>query len=156
MRKTEREIKNFMEIAELARRCDTIRLGITDEKAPYVVPVSFGIEIVDNHLCFYFHGAKEGRRTELLERHPYVCVEGDLMHGYSECGGGITSDYESFIGYGKAEQIEGEEALRGLNLLLEHCGYQSDSYPNMEKLLPVTGVYRIILEEVSGKRRFKH
>ena len=42
MRKEKREIQSLSEIAELLSRCDTIRIGINDGDAPYVVPVSFG------------------------------------------------------------------------------------------------------------------
>ena len=78
MRKAEREITNFEEIVELIDRCDTVRLGLAVEGTPYVVPLSFGYETRDGKITLYFHGAKEGRKHEMIAKSPRVCVEGDL------------------------------------------------------------------------------
>ena len=40
MRKAGREIKNFDEIVDVISRCDTIRLGISDKDAPYIVRIT--------------------------------------------------------------------------------------------------------------------
>ena len=47
MRKAEREITEFEEIVGLVGRCDTVRLGLLDEGAPYIVPLNFGFEARD-------------------------------------------------------------------------------------------------------------
>ena len=47
MRRKNREITDFNEITELLGRCQTIRLGMFDHEYPYVVPVSFGMEVKD-------------------------------------------------------------------------------------------------------------
>ena len=123
MRRADREIADFGAIVELVGRCDTLRLGLADGGEAYVVPVSFGYEAQGGELAFYFHGARAGRKWELLARNPRVCVEGDLCHGFVDNGhGGVTCDFESFVGYGEAALLSGEEARRGLRLLLEHCG----------------------------------
>lgn len=151
MRRAEREITSFSEIAELVGRCDTVRLGIAAEGAPYIVPVSFGWEICDGRIVIYFHGSREGRKQELIGENAMVCVEGDISHGFAEWGHGITCLYESFIGYGTVEKLSGEEAVRGLELLLVHCGYPG--YPFTEEAVNATAVNRIVLETVTGKRQ---
>lgn len=35
----------------------------------------------------------------------------------------VTCLYESIVGFGKAEKMEGEEASRGLQQVLDHYGY---------------------------------
>lgn len=153
MRKAEREIADFEEIVRLADRCDTLRLGLVDGGEAYVVPVSFGYEVFDGALVLYFHGAAEGRKRDLIEKHPRVCVEGDLCHEFVDNGhGGVTCDYESFIGYGNAERLSGGEAERGLQLLLEHCGAPAKHCG--PEVMAVTAVYRIAVDEIAGKRRF--
>ncbi|MCE5189807.1 MAG: pyridoxamine 5'-phosphate oxidase family protein [Eubacteriales bacterium] len=155
MRRTDREIGDLSEIAGVLRRCDTIRLGIADAKAPYVVPVSFGYELQGGRIAVYFHGALAGRKAELLQERPLVCVEADLCHGFVENGhGGLTCDFESVIGYGTAELLEGEEKRHGLELLLEHCGVPH--YQCTPEVTAVTAVYRIVLDTVTGKRRFEN
>ena len=152
MRKAGREIKKIEEIADVLSRCDTIRLGINDADAPYIVPLSFGYELQGERIAVYFHGAKAGRKAELLKALPRVCVEADLCHGFpANERGGYTCDYESVIGYGTVELLEGEEALKGIRLLLEHCGIQAEACP--EDAMAITAVNRVILDEISGKRR---
>ncbi len=152
MRKEDREVKELVELAEILSRCDTIRLGICDGGVPYVVPVSFGYEILDGKIAVYFHGAKEGRRAGLLATKPLVCVEADLCHGFPANGsGGYTCDYESVIGLGSVETLDGEAAEKGIRLLMEHCGIPGEGCP--ENAMAITRVNRIILNEISGKHR---
>ena len=78
MRKFDREIKDLNEITELIDSCDTLRVGFNDEGCPYIVPLSFGYEVIDSAFVFYVHGAKVGRRHELAANAELVCVEADV------------------------------------------------------------------------------
>ena len=152
MRKAAREITTLSEIADVLSRCDTMRIGICDAGEVYIVPLSFGYELVEGKIAVYFHGAKAGRKAELLKSLPRVCVEADLCHGFVENGrGGYTCDYESVIGYGPVELLEGQEAEKGIRLLMEHCGFPAQGCP--EDAMAITAVNRVILDEISGKRR---
>jgi len=151
MRRADREVTDFSEIIDILRRADTIRLGLHDDPYPYVVPLSFGFETEDRRLALYFHGATEGLKHELLARNPHVCVEADIFHGYAETPLSITTMYESFIGFGTCVRVSGEEAVHGMDLLLERCGYAGYAYDLAE--LKRTGVYKITLERFTGKRR---
>jgi len=152
MRRSDREITNFIEISDVLRRTDTIRLGLHDTPYPYVVPLSFGMEVADGKITVYFHGAKEGLKHELIARNPRVCVEADIFHSYREVPKSVTAEYESVIGFGICERLTGDEAARGLDLLLAHCGFDGFDYGHTA--LDVTAVYKIVLEQVTGKRRF--
>ncbi|MDR1706311.1 MAG: pyridoxamine 5'-phosphate oxidase family protein [Clostridiales bacterium] len=152
MRRSDREIKDFDEIVDVLRRADVIRLGLHDSKAPYVVPLSFGFEVKDGKIIIYVHGAKEGYKHDLLARDNHVCVEADIFHGYKKYQDGVTACYESVIGYGDAAVIEGDEAERGMDLLLEHCGFPGLEYD--KAVHEIMRCYKIVLSEVTGKRRF--
>ncbi len=122
------------------------------EKYPYVVPVSFGAELIDEKIVIYFHSAKKGMKLDQLTADPYVCVEGDIFIAIEPLSDGITARYESVIGFGKCSFVEDpDEKAHGLKLLTEHYGYCD--YP-----LDTCGgakyvqVGRIVLEEVTGKR----
>ena len=151
MRRTDREVTDFDEISGILRRADTIRLGMNGEPYPYVVPLSFGFSAAGRRIALYFHGAGEGLKHELLRRDPRVCVEADIFHRYAEVSGGITTEYESFIGFGRAARVAGEEAARGMELMLEHCGFSG--YVYTRAALEATTIYKIELERFSGKRR---
>ena len=154
MRKSNREIADISEIEDLVRNMDTIRLGIHDEKYPYVVPVSFGYEFVNEQVVFYIHGANAGKKVKLLETNPYVCVEGDICYRFKKTMVSVTCLYESFIAFGRAERVSGEEALKGLKLIMNHCGYENQKIN--EKVLSVLAMYKITIDSITGKERTKN
>jgi nitroimidazol reductase NimA-like FMN-containing flavoprotein (pyridoxamine 5'-phosphate oxidase superfamily) len=152
MRRSDREITDFNEIVGVLRRADTIRLGLRGDPYPYVVPLSYGFEASDGKIAIYFHGAKEGLKHDLIKQNPRVCVEADIFHCYAETGDSVTTEYESFIGFGTAALVTGGEAVKGLDLLLAHCGYEGFEYDH--SVLDITAVYKIELESFTGKGRF--
>lgn len=154
MRKSNREIADVKQIIDLIKNTTAIRLGINDNLFPYVVPVSFGFEIIDNKIVFYFHGATEGKKVNLIENNPFVCVEGDIFHRYFETSKSITCLYESFIGYGRCERLQGDSAKHGLNEIIKHCGY-TNTYNIDDKVLQVVNVYKIELQSITAKHRTK-
>lgn len=154
MRKADREIVDFEEILKIVGESDTMRLGIGGDIFPYVVPLSYGYEVTDGKLVFYFHCAKEGKKVALLEKNPAVCVEIDRLNGYVQTEKSVTADYESVIAFGYAHAAEGEEAVRGLELLLKHCNIEGHSAEQCAAL-GIVKVIKIEVERVSGKRRFR-
>jgi nitroimidazol reductase NimA-like FMN-containing flavoprotein (pyridoxamine 5'-phosphate oxidase superfamily) len=152
MRRQDRQVASFSEIIDILARCDTIRLGLNAGEQPYVVPLSFGMEAAEGAITLYFHGAKEGFKHELMAKNPKVCVEADIFHGYRQTERSVTTEYESFIGFGKAEPVFGEESAKGLDLLLTHCGFDGFAYGS--GALDAVSVYKITLDEYTAKRRF--
>lgn len=154
MRKANREINNFKQIIDIIANTNTIRIGINDTPYPYVVPVSFGYEIKENKLIFYFHGANVGKKVELLQTNPLVCVEGDIFHRYMDTIKSVTCLYESFIGYGKCSKLTNEDhAIHGLQLILDHCGYSNHSFNT--NVLPILSVFKIEIDTITAKHRTK-
>lgn len=151
MRKREREIQSFEEITDVLNRCDTIRLGLFGREYPYVVPLSFGYETVNGKIFIYIHGAQEGEKHSLISQNNKVCVEADICHGFAEAERSVTTVYESMIGFGTAEKVSGTESVKGLRLLLAHCGYEG--FPFDQSVTNSFTVYKITLNSVTGKRR---
>ncbi|MDE5879470.1 MAG: pyridoxamine 5'-phosphate oxidase family protein [Desulfovibrio sp.] len=151
MKRKEREIRDFSAIVDVLRRCGTIRLGLRNGDFPYVVPVSFGLEVVDGKAVVYFHSTPAGLKAACLEKDAHVCVEADIFYKVEPTKIGITARYESVIGFGVAAPVEGEEKLHGLRTLVEHYGY--DDYPlDRCRGLKNTVVYKVVLTELTGKR----
>ena len=151
MRRTDREIKNRDEILDVLQRADTIRLGINGDPFPYVVPLSFGFEDCNGKIHLYIHGAKEGFKHTLLDQNNHVCAEASIFHKYVETETGLSAEYESVIGFGTAEVVAGEEAVKGLDLICSHCGYHGYVYDTSG--LEFMRIYRITLSALTGKRR---
>ena len=78
MRRKDREVQSLDEIFGILNRCNTVRIGFQGDKYPYVVPVSFGAELVDGQVIVYFHCARQGMKLELLKANPRVCVVGKM------------------------------------------------------------------------------
>jgi len=98
MRKAEREIKDQRELEDVIRRAEVCRLAMIDDGVPYIVPMNFGYR--DG--TFYFHCAREGRKLDILRKHPRVCFELEadvrLAKGGAPCK--WSTSYESVIGWG--------------------------------------------------------
>ena len=77
MRRQDREITDRGEIRAIVERAKILHLGLNDEGRPYVVPLHYGVEWAEELPVFYVHGAKEGRKLDLLRRDGRVFVEID-------------------------------------------------------------------------------
>lgn len=151
MNRKEREIKSISAIIDVLQKCDTIRLGLMNQGYPYVVPVSFGLDIVENKVVIYFHGASKGLKVDCVEKDDHVCVEADIFYKVEPTKIGITARYESVIGVGVISKVDGEEKMHGLRKLVEHYGY--GDYPlDRCRGLSHTAVYKIVLSELTGKQ----
>ena len=152
MRRRDREVHGIDEIFDILNRCDTLRIGISGDKYPYVVPVSFGAELDNGRIVIYFHCAKEGMKLDLINKDPNVCIEGDIFIKTEEIKHGITARYESVIGFGRCEFLaDEEEMLHGLKVITEHYGYFDygfDKCGGIKNLL----VGKVVVEEIFGKR----
>ena len=152
MRRNDREVTDFNEIVDILKRADTLHLGIFGEEFPYVVPLSYGFESSDGKIVFYVHGAAEGKKHDLISADSRICAEVSIFHRYAKTARSITCEYESVIGYGRAERVYDNEAEHGIALLVSHCGYEGYDCPT--KTLSHMTIYKITLESFTGKRRF--
>lgn len=151
MNRKDREVKDFADIIDVLKRCNTIRLGLINQNEPYVVPVSFGLDIVDNKAVVYFHGAAAGLKTECIAQNNRVCIEADIFYKTEAIKTGVTARYESVIGFGVVSKAAGEEKIHGLRKILEHYGYGGYPLDGCGELTR-TAVYKIVLSELTGKR----
>lgn len=56
------------------------------------------------------------------------------------------------FGFGKADCVTGDDAIKGPDLLLVHCGYDGFLYDHTA--LNVTAAYKITPDSFTGKHRF--
>lgn len=151
MRRQEREIKDQAEILAIMTEARVCRLGLSDDGAPYVVPVNFGL----GANCLYIHCARQGRKLDIIRKNPKVCFEMDnlreIRRDPAPCG--WSAHYESVIGFGRAVLVEDPHEKRGaLDRIMDHYGahppftYADDRFAH-------TAVIRIDIESATGKRR---
>ena len=97
MRRNDREITEFSEMTDVMKRCDVCRLALNDEDGyPYLLPLNFGMEETDGRVTLYFHGAKEGKKYDLIRK--------DGIRERDRSG-----NYRDPVGCGKTESIESSD-----------------------------------------------
>ncbi len=153
MRRKDREITELNKICEVMEKCICLHLGLNDNGKVYIVPLNYGYVLKDEIFTIYFHGARDGRKVDVIKNKPVVGFE-------MECGcelrkNSIACDhtmcYQSIIGEGKASIIDDlEEKKMALNrIMLHNTGKDDWNFP--EAMLRQTNVFRIEVENISCK-----
>ncbi len=148
MRLSEREITDQAVIEDIIRSSLVCRLGLSYENRPYIVPLCFGYQ----DRALYFHGAKGGKKIDLIRKNPYVCFEFDLNSGIEEaekaCKWGMS--YQRVIGSGQATLVNHpEEKKEALKIIMEQYSDREFSFP--DHFIEKTGIIKVIIAEMTGK-----
>jgi nitroimidazol reductase NimA-like FMN-containing flavoprotein (pyridoxamine 5'-phosphate oxidase superfamily) len=156
MRRADREITGIQEKLAVIEQNKVCRLGLSDKGQPYIVPLNFGYTCEDGALTLYFHSAHEGRKIDIIKENNRACFEVDgehqLLEADTACGHSYA--FSSVIGFGFIEFIENtEEKIRALNILMKHQTGRDIAHTYTEARLNAVCVYRLIIEEWSGKRK---
>ena len=153
MRRKDREVTDFIKIENIISRCTCCRIGFHDNGEVYIVPLNFGYEVKDDTYIFYFHGAKEGRKIDLIKKNPVVGFEMDTNYLLNEAdfACGYSARFQSIIGNGVISIVsEIEEKKLGLSLLMEHnTGKRSWAFD--EKMVNTVTVFRLKVTKMSCK-----
>lgn len=156
MRRQDREVTDPTEIEDIIKACDCCRLGFYDNGEVYIVPLSFAYEIIDQQYIFYFHGAKAGRKFELLKESPRVAFEMDTNYKVviidTKCR--YTAQFQSVMGQGTATLVlEDNEYDRCFKLFLNQTTKETDWIfpPHLKK---VTSLFKVVVDTISCKEKF--
>lgn len=153
MRRSDREITDYDDILEIVKRCDVCRVAMFDEQYPYIVPMNFGYKVEDDcALIIYFHGAKQGKKHDLLSKNNHVGFEMDISKPYEK--GTITMQYESLVGFGDMEVIDEESERIDAHLaILKH--YNDDDVQVSAEMIRNTCMLKLNVKHITGKRNLK-
>lgn len=153
MRRTDREITDAQQIRAIIEACHCCRLGFCDEGRVYIVPLSFGYKEQDGKRYFYFHGATEGRKVDLIRKTHYAGFELDTNYQLIEAdvACGYSARYQSVIGEGTVQILEDiEEKKEALRSIMRHnTGSENWEFP--DAAVQKTLVFRLEVEELSCK-----
>jgi nitroimidazol reductase NimA-like FMN-containing flavoprotein (pyridoxamine 5'-phosphate oxidase superfamily) len=158
MRRKDREVTDIEEKLGILRRCKVLRLGLAEQNQPYIVPMNFGFDYRDGILTLYLHGAKEGKKVDILNRNRQVCFEVDGEHSLitGKDPGSYSFAYESIIGFGVGEILEkDDEKVYGLNALMKHQTGEDKEFTFSDEQLRAVNVFRIRVSSFTGKRRMR-
>jgi len=138
------------DIQEILARHVIGRLGCHARGLTYVVPVSY---VYDGASAIYFHSL-DGLKIQMMRENPHVCFEVDTAVD--------PANWQSVIAWGTFEQLTGEAAAKGLELLLTRLlpfitgepTTPSSGVPgsaNIKKLKTEVLVCRLNLSEMTGR-----
>ena len=144
MRRQDRMVTNIDEIKGILNSTRIIHLGLMDGDYPYVVPLHFGYEFIDDVLYIYVHGHYEGKKFSLISDEALVSG-GDIPCKYS-------SVYSSVMGRGEATYLESiDEKSHGLQVLMKHQTAREFTFT--EAMINSVGVVQIKIVDYTAKRR---
>ena len=156
MRREERKVNSMEEILNIISRCEVCHLALCGEKGPYVVPMNFGVEVWEDKLRLYFHGAGQGTKMSLLAGDNRAAFSMSCGHKVvlAQSGCEATMEYKSVCGSGRLVVVEGEEKVAGLTAIMNQYDEAEDYHLAPQAVEKVT-VLRLEVEQVSGKASHK-
>ena len=154
MTRRELEITDLAEIKEILDKSKIVHVAMVDDGEPYMVPMNYGYTLEDGKLTLYLHGAKRGRKIDVLKANPKVffemCCDITPFEGEVACKYGIT--YASIMGRGIATLVEDvEEKKSALSVLMKTQTGKDFSFE--DKLTTVVSIIRIDTLEFTAKKR---
>ena len=101
----------------------------------------------------FFHGANEGTKYDLIQADNRASFEMDCKHRLVTNNeiGNCTMEYESVVGQGTIHILSDEEKYDALCILMNH--YHKEGFPFNKAIMPQTTVYKLVVENMTGKRR---
>ncbi len=154
MTRREQEITDINEIIRILDEAKIAHIGLVDGDEPYVVPMNYGYVMENGKLTIYLHGAKRGRKLDVIKANPKVFFEAECdlvpFEGDVACRYGIA--YSSIMGKGTAEIIEDvEEKKLALSLLMKT--QTGKDFEFEDKMTTIVSIIRINVSQYTAKFR---
>lgn len=157
MRRKDREITDLPEIRKIVQSATECHLAFCDDGLPYGVTLNYGFEEHDGIFTFYFHGAGEGRKAEIIRRNPnaYFFMEsGCAFHEEKRPDGQtyMTMYYSSAAGAGTIREVEDmQEKRHALARLTERFSRTPVSvFP--DSVIRRTTIWKMTVPRMTAKR----
>ena len=157
MRRQDREIKDYSVILDIIHLLPIGHLAMNDAGKPYGVTMNYFAELDSKrNAVLYFHGAKEGRKAEILARDPRVYFFAERDDGPKAIvrpNGmrSVTNLYVSVAGEGVMELVEGADEKRRILLAMANA-FSDDPFDSLpDAVIEMTAVWKLVLNNVTGK-----
>ncbi len=152
----EQAVTDMDEIIRILDTAKVIHIGMVDDGEPYVVPMNYGYTMQDGKLTIYLHGAKTGKKIDVLRANPKVFFElvcdTESFEGDIACQYGMA--YASVMGKGTATLVEDvEEKKYGLSVLMKT--QTGKDFTFTDRMVGIVQIIRIDVEKYTAKHRPK-
>lgn len=156
MRRKDREIKDMETIRRILEALPIGHLAMNDHGKPYGITMNYFAETQDGVTTLYFHGAKAGRKTEILAANPSVYFfaerdDGSREKSRPDGSRSMTELYLSVAGEGNMESVDEPAEKKRILLALtnKYADKPFESFP--DAVLGMTTVWKLILKNITGK-----
>lgn len=147
--KPHKMIEDQAELEAVLGRAKVLRLGMSYQGQPYVVPMSFGWEPGR----VWLHTGPKGWKLSIVRANPRVCFEVEDLVEYLPAEGPCSWNcrYRTVLGFGRARVAESEaERRHGLGVIAAHYAGAGPFDPP-EKHLAAATVICVEVERLFGK-----
>lgn len=154
MRRIDRDVVGLTNILSILDKCDIMRLGLSVDNRPYIVPMNFAYEVIEDKIYIYFHCASEGRKMNMAAQNDNVCFEADCSYQAlpADKACGWSAKFESVIGEGNITALTDEtQKIHALDIFMKRYGFAGKPQYNPNELSAVT-ILRITVTSMTGKR----
>ena len=157
MRRQDREIKDPSVILDIINSLPIGHLAMIDAGKPYGVTMNYLSELdADRNAVLYFHGAKEGRKAEILARDPHVYFfaerdDGPKVIVRPNGTKSVTNLYVSVAGEGVMELMEDAAEKRRVLLTMANAFSDEPIESIPDAVVERTAVWKLVLNGVTGK-----
>ena len=156
MRRKDRELTDPAEIRSILEKADVCHIAMSDDNAPYLVTMNFGLKS-DKNMVLYLHTAHEGKKIDILKRNNFVCFGANIDHELkiSETGTscGCSMRFSSVVGTGYVSFItERSEKCEALEAIMMHYA-QNQPYLFSDEMIDRTNILRLDVKQITGKKR---
>jgi nitroimidazol reductase NimA-like FMN-containing flavoprotein (pyridoxamine 5'-phosphate oxidase superfamily) len=157
MRRQDREIKDPSIILDIIHSLPFGHLAMNDAGKPYGVTMNYLSELdADRNAVLYFHGAKEGRKAEILARDPHVYFfaerdDGPKVIVRPNGNKSVTNLYVSVAGEGMMELVEDAAEKRRVLLAMANAFSEEPFESLPDAVVEMTAVWKLVLHGVTGK-----
>jgi len=152
-RKPERGAHDFETIASILDEGLFCHVGFVVDGQPFVVPTAYGRD----GRALYIHGSAASRMLRTLAGGVPLCFTVTLLNGLvlARTAFHHSINYRSVMVLGVAQEVSGDEKLRGLRVITEHMarGRWADVRAPNDQELKATTVLKLDIEEASAKVR---
>ncbi len=143
-------IEDRKEIEAIIKACKTCFLAMSDDNAPYVLPMNFALD----GDAVLLHSAQEGRMWETLKKNPKVCINWTLGEelAYQDVQVGCSYRVKS-----KSVNVEGtvefiddfDEKYRCLGVLMGQ--YSDREFKFGTPAVKNVGIFKVSIDKISAK-----
>ena len=155
MRRKDREIIAQEDILAILDKCEIIRIGLCADHKPYIVPMNFAYEVINDKISLYFHSASEGKKLDLIRQNHHVCFEADCFHKIlkAEHACAWSAAYASVMGEGEIVILaEEKQKIHALDALLKRYGFTGKPHYHEKELAAITAL-QIHVTSITGKQK---